>query len=131
MKRVQINKELCNSIAKPLHSHKQVMELSERMKERANGSYYRAFDHDTAINIVNSQSESEIAALFTTQQSNLEFSKLLYDMNKRKHNYEQGEPEIWERVLRAVNDLKSEVGGIRRLLAEHGIVHEDPPRKSN
>ena len=34
-------------------------------------------------------------------------------------------------MLRAVNDLKSEVGGIRRLLAEHGITHEDPPRKSN
>ncbi len=45
--------------------------------------------------------------------------------------HEQGETEIWERVLRAINDLKSEVGGIRRLLAKHGITHEDPPRKSN
>ncbi len=31
----------------------------------------------------------------------------------------------------AVNDLKSEVGGFRRLLVEHGIMHEDPPRRSN
>jgi hypothetical protein len=183
------------------------MELSERldlllgMKERANGSYYRAYDYDTAISIVNSQSESEIAAPFAMQQSHLEFSRLLYDMNrdiergnninltnlltrlgnifpiehepadanlhqaliaatahvtqrdaprrtepkdqpveadsykpgknKRKYNSEQGETEIWERVLRAINDLQSEVGGIRRLLAEHGITHEDLPRKSN
>ena len=59
MKQGQINKELSNLIAKPLSSHQQVMELSERldlllgMKERDNGSYYRAYDHDTAINIVN------------------------------------------------------------------------------
>ncbi len=65
MKRVQINKELSDLIAEPVRSHQQVMELSERldllpgMKERANGSYYQAYDLDTAINIVNSQSESE------------------------------------------------------------------------
>ncbi len=59
MKRVQINKKLSYLIAKPLCSHQQVMELSLRldlllgMKERANGSYYWAYDHDTAINIVN------------------------------------------------------------------------------
>ncbi len=88
LKRVQINKELSDLIAKPLRSHQQVMELSERlhlllgMKERANGSYYRAYDNETAINIVNSQSESEIAAPFATQQSHLEFSRLLYDMNR-------------------------------------------------
>ena len=41
------------------------MELTERidlllgMKERANGAYYRAYDCDTAINIVNAQAESE------------------------------------------------------------------------
>ncbi len=52
------------------------------MKERANGSYYRACYYDTAISIVNSQSESEIAALFAMQQSHLEFSRLLYDMNR-------------------------------------------------
>ena len=60
-KRVQINKELSDLIAKPLRSNRQVMELSERidmllgMKERANGAYCRAYDYDTAINIVNSQ----------------------------------------------------------------------------
>ncbi len=36
-----------------------------------------------------------------------------------------------ERVHRAVNDLKSRVGGFRRLLIEHGSMHEDPPRRSN
>ena len=57
-KRVQINKELSYSIAKPLCSNKQVMELTERidlllgMKERANGANYRAYDSDTVINIV-------------------------------------------------------------------------------
>jgi hypothetical protein len=48
--------------------------------------------------------------------------------NKPKHYYEQGP---WERVLRAVNDLKSEIGGFRRLLVEHGIMHEGPPRRTN
>ncbi len=40
------------------------------MKEPANGAYYpgdRAYDHDTAINIVNAQSETETAALFVTE----------------------------------------------------------------
>ena len=66
-KRVQINKELSDIIAKPLRSNRQVMELSERldvllgMKERANGVYCRTYDYDTAISIVNSQTESEIA----------------------------------------------------------------------
>jgi hypothetical protein len=60
MKRVQINKELSDFMAKPLRSHQQVMELSKRlnlllgMNERANWAYYRAYDHGTAINIVNS-----------------------------------------------------------------------------
>ena len=88
MKWVQINKEFSDLIAKPLRSHQQVMELSERldlllgMKERANGSYYRAYDNDTAINIVNSQSENETAALFVTEQSHLELSRLLFYMNR-------------------------------------------------
>ena len=48
LKRVHINKELRDLIAKPLRSHKQVMELNARldlllgMKERTNGAYYRA-----------------------------------------------------------------------------------------
>jgi hypothetical protein len=88
MKRVQISKELSDLIAKPLHSHQQVMELSKRldvllgMQERANGSYYRAYDHDTVINIVNSQSENETASPFATEQSHLELSRLLSYMNR-------------------------------------------------
>ncbi len=50
---------------------------------------------------------------------------------KRKHNYKQGEPEPWEWVLRAVNDLKSKVSGFSKLLVEHVILHEDPPFRSN
>ena len=86
--RVQINKELSYSIAKPLRSNKQVMELTEHidllldMKERANGAYYRAYDSDTAIIIVNAQSESETAVPFATEQSNLDLSRLLSDMNR-------------------------------------------------
>ena len=73
-KRVQINKELSYLIAKPLRSNKKVMELSERldvllgMKERANGAYCRAYDCDTAISIVNAQTESEAAAPYATEQ---------------------------------------------------------------
>ena len=58
------------------------MELSKRldlllgMKELA---YYRAYDHDTASNIVNSQSENETAALFVTEQSH---SRLLSALNR-------------------------------------------------
>ena len=48
---------------------------------------------------------------------------------KRKYDYEQGEPEPWERVLRAVNDLKSEVCGLRKLLVERGAMRDDPPRR--
>ena len=88
-KRVQINKELSDLIAKPLRSNKQVMELTERldlllgMKERANEAYYKAHDSDTAINIVNSQSETETAALFATEQSHLDLSRLLSEMNRK------------------------------------------------
>ena len=84
-KRVQINKELRDLIAKPLCSNKQVMELSERldmllgMKELANGAYCRAYDCYTAISIVNAQTESETAAPFATEQSHLVLSRLLSD----------------------------------------------------
>jgi hypothetical protein len=68
------------------------MELSERlnlllrMKERANGAYYRAYYHDTAIHIVNLQSESEISAQLVTRQSHLDLSRRLYHMNREiKH----------------------------------------------
>ena len=49
------------------------MELSERlemllgMKERANGAYCKAYDCDTAISIVNAQTESEAAAPYVTE----------------------------------------------------------------
>ncbi len=33
-------------------------------------------------------------------------------------------------VLCAVNDLKSEVGGFRKLPIERGVMHEDHPRRS-
>ena len=49
--------------------------------------------------------------------------------SKCKYDYEQGEPEPWDPVLRAVNDLKSEVGGISKLLIERGIMQADPPRR--
>jgi hypothetical protein len=39
-----------------------------------------------------------------------------YCKNKGKHYYKQAEPEPWELVLSAMNDLKSKVGGFRRLL---------------
>ena len=74
-KRAQVNKQLSNLIARPLRSHKQVMELTKRidlllgMKERANGAYYKAYNQqDMAIHIVNSQSESETAAPFAMEQ---------------------------------------------------------------
>ena len=60
----QINKDLSNVIAKPLCTHKQIIELIERvnlllsMKELANGAYYLAYDNDTAINIVTVNSQS-------------------------------------------------------------------------
>ncbi len=47
------------------------------MKDRAAGAYYRAYDHDTVINIVISQSESKTAAQFVTEQSHLKLSRLL------------------------------------------------------
>jgi hypothetical protein len=50
---------------------------------------------------------------------------------KRKYDYEQGEPKPWDRMLRAVNDRKSEVGCLRKLLIERGIMYVDPPRKPN
>ena len=52
------------------------------MKERANGAYCRANDYDTAISIVNSQTESETAAPFATEQSHLDLSRLLSDMDR-------------------------------------------------
>ena len=50
------------------------MALTERidlllgMKERANGAYYKTYDHNTVIHIVNSQSESKTAAPLATEK---------------------------------------------------------------
>ena len=52
------------------------------MKEHANGAYFRAYDHDTAISIVNSQSESDLVTPFATEQSHLNLSRLLSKMNR-------------------------------------------------
>ena len=88
LKRVHINKELSYLIAKPLRLHNQAMQLSERidlllgMEELANRAYYMAYDNNTAIHIVNSQSEYEIAAPFSTEQSRLDLSRLLSEMNR-------------------------------------------------
>ncbi len=66
------------------------MELIERldvllgMKERANRAYFRAYDYDTAISIVNAhwQSESEMSTPFATEQFHLHLSRLLSEMNR-------------------------------------------------
>ena len=47
------------------------------MKERANRAYFRAYNNDTTIHIVNSQPESVIAAPFAIEQSHLNLSRLL------------------------------------------------------
>jgi hypothetical protein len=63
--RTQINKELSDWIAKPVCSHKHVMEYRKRlelllsMKECANGYKFKSCDKETAINVVNVQTESE------------------------------------------------------------------------
>ncbi len=88
VKRVYNNKELSSTIERPLRSHKQVMKLTQRidlllgMKERANGAYYRPYDYNMAISIINLQSESETTTLFATEQSHLNFSRLLSQMNR-------------------------------------------------
>ena len=52
------------------------------MKERANGAYCRAYDCDTAISIVNAQTEFEAATPYATEQSHIDLSRLLFDMNR-------------------------------------------------
>ncbi len=48
---------------------------------------------------------------------------------KRKQDYKQGEPEPWDRVLRAINDLKSEVGGFKKLIIDAGLAPVEPLRR--
>ena len=52
------------------------------MKERANGVYCRAYDCDTVISIINALTESETAAPYATEQSHLDLSRLLFDMDR-------------------------------------------------
>jgi hypothetical protein len=84
--RTQINKELSDWIAKPVRSHKQVMEYSKRlelllsMKERANGYKFKFFDEET--NVVNAQTESERQVPFSTEQARLDMARLLSQTNR-------------------------------------------------
>jgi hypothetical protein len=86
--RTQINKELSYWIAKPVRSHNQVMEYSERlelllsMKERANGYKFKSCNEETAINVVIAQTESECQVPFSTEQARLDMARLLSQMNR-------------------------------------------------
>ena len=53
------------------------------MKKHANGAYFKAYDSDTAITIVNAQSESETAVQFAMEHSHLDLSRLLSDTNRK------------------------------------------------
>ena len=88
LSRTQINKELSDWIAKPVCNHRQVMEYRERlelllsMKERANGYKFKSCDGETAINVVNAQTESERQVPFSTEQARLDMARLLSQMNR-------------------------------------------------
>ncbi len=88
LRRTQINKELSDWIAKPVRTHKQEMEYRERlklllsMKERANGHKFKSCDEETAINVVNTQTESERQVPFSTEQARLDMARLLSQMNR-------------------------------------------------
>jgi len=204
LRRTQINKELSDWIAKPVRSHRQVMEYRERlelllsMKERANGYKFKSCDDETAINVVNAQTESERQVPFSTEQARLDMARLLSQMNreielgndidlnllltrlgnifppqddpaedtslhsamfasasrvpppqrrgepkassadigndksfrgKRKQDArdsDSADPPMLERILRSLNDVKSEVGGFRKILLDNGLLTEDP-----
>ncbi len=88
LRRTQINKELSDWIARPAHSHKQVMEYHERlelllsMKERANGYKFKPCENEAALNVVNAQTESERQVSFSTEQARLDMARLLSQMNR-------------------------------------------------
>jgi len=168
------------------------------MKERANGYKFKSCDEETAINVVNAQTESERQVPFSTEQARLDMARLLSQMNreielgndidlnllltwlgkffppqddpaddnslhaamiaslshvpllqrrsepktrpadigsdkshrgKRKQDArdtDAGETSTLDRILRSLNDVKSEVGGFRKLLLDHGFTPEDP-----
>jgi hypothetical protein len=87
LRRTQINKELCDWIAKPVRSHRQIMRYCERlelwlsMKELPNG--YKFKSCETAINVVNAQTESERQLPFSTEQAHLDMARLLSQMDRK------------------------------------------------
>ncbi len=52
------------------------------MKERANGYKFKSCDEETAINVVNAQTESEHQVPFSTEQARLDMARLLSQMNR-------------------------------------------------
>jgi hypothetical protein len=83
LRRTQINKELSSWIARPVRSHKQVMDFRERlelllsMKEHSNGCKFKSCNEEAAINVVNAQTETEHQVPFSTQQARLDMTRLL------------------------------------------------------
>jgi hypothetical protein len=174
LRRTRINKELSDWIAKPVRSHKQVMEYCERlelllsMKERANGYKLKSCDEETAINVVNAQLGNDIdlnllltrlGNIFPPQDDPADDNSLHAAMiasashapqpqrrnepktrpadigidkshrGKRKQEVRDtysGEISTLDRILRSLNDVKSEVGGFRKLLLDHGFTQEYP-----
>jgi hypothetical protein len=58
------------------------LELLLSMKERANGYKFKCCDEETAINVVNTQTESERLVPFSTEQACLDMARLLSQMNR-------------------------------------------------
>ena len=58
------------------------LELLLSMKERANGYKFKSCDEETAINVVNTQTESECQVPFSTEQARLDMARLLSQMNR-------------------------------------------------
>jgi hypothetical protein len=176
------------------------LELLLSMKERANGYKFKSCDEETAINVVNAQTESERQVPFSTEQAQarLDMARLLSQMNreielgndidlnllltrlgnifppqddpaddnslhvamiasashtpqpqrlnepkirpadlrndkshrgKRKQgarDTDASEISTLDRILRSLNEVKSEVGGFCKLLLDHRFTLEDP-----
>ncbi len=58
------------------------LELLLSMKERANGYKFKSCNEETAINVVNAQTESERQVPFSTEQARLDMARLLSQMNR-------------------------------------------------
>ncbi len=57
--------------------------LTQSMKERANGYNFTSRYDETAINVVNAQTESERQVPFSTEQARLHMARLLSQMNRK------------------------------------------------